>query len=436
MSVSRPIHVDDKQLRQHRHMQVNSFSDTETLVQAIAARPGFAGTNPLCHLALLARRKTVHFTDIEEAIATDKLLVRAGAFRAALFVLSARDYPTYFQALKPVLKDAGMAYLHQHNMSHRTLENCANVLEKQSWDGHCLQAQEILRMLYPKASQRPQGDLAGLILRKLCDMGVLLRTSTKGPQSNQFAYGLMNEWFPKIPTSRARSASAQARMIRLYLKCYGPATEQDIAYWTGLDLKIVKQALQKLQRYLVWFRISNQQQLFAGVSDTLRNPDNKPEDCEDIVFLPPWDPYTLGWQDKKFFLDKKWEPWVYSTPTNSAGVIVEWGKVVGVWQLQRGAGGTAAILQYHVFQNDSEWEKSVLQHAHQHAIVLQKAFNLPAVSVQKHPLPVETLTQRPRGSFLWPLGKQTPQQTSLLERRHRNTFRSNYLQKEPTTNST
>ncbi|MEM7402955.1 MAG: crosslink repair DNA glycosylase YcaQ family protein [Myxococcota bacterium] len=429
MSISACIDINAKQLQQHRHIQVNTFGDTETLIQAIKARPGFAGTNPLCHLALLARRSTVHFTDLEELIANDKLLVRAGAFRAALFVLAAQDYPTYFQALKPVLRDAGMPYLQQHNITRRTLENCAALLEKQSWEGNCLQAHDILTMLYPKSAQRPQGDVGGLMLRKLCDMGVLLRTNTHGPQSNLFAYALMKEWFPKIIASRARPASAQARMIRRYLKCYGPATEQDIVYWTGLDMPTVMQALAKLERELIWFRVDNQQQHLAAVNDTLCTQQQAATDCQEIVFLPPWDPYTLGWHSRDLLLEPQWQPWAYATATNSAGVIVEWGQVIGLWQLEKGAGGTTALLQYHLFSNHSERQQFVLQQAQQHATTLQKAFNLPAVNIEPQPLPTQTLPQRPRGSFLWPLGKQIPQEISLLERRHRNTFRGNYLQR-------
>ena len=210
-SSSQPISITSEQLRMHRHIQLNCFRDTETLVQCLGNRPGFAGTNPLAYLAILARRPQVRFVDLQEALAVDKTLMRAGAFRGGLFLLTSHDYPMYLKALGPVLRHAGMSLLAQHNIHQNTLDGHAERLQQESWNNECLEAPKILAFLYPHPALRPQGDIGGLLLRKLCDMGVLVRIKTKGIQSNQFLYGLMHEWHPDVLSCRTKQQTAQTQ---------------------------------------------------------------------------------------------------------------------------------------------------------------------------------------------------------------------------------
>ena len=72
-----------KTLQRYHHMTLNLFGEHETLVEAIASRPGFFGPNPVAFLSIAARRKSAHFGDLDEALLNDRTLVRATAFRTA-----------------------------------------------------------------------------------------------------------------------------------------------------------------------------------------------------------------------------------------------------------------------------------------------------------------------------------------------------------------
>ena len=94
-----------RQLQRYHHSTLNTFSDGETLVEAIHKRPGIYGPNPIAYLSLLARRPTLTLGDMEEALINDRSLVRATAFRGSLFLLASEDYPLYFRALFDTLRE-------------------------------------------------------------------------------------------------------------------------------------------------------------------------------------------------------------------------------------------------------------------------------------------------------------------------------------------
>ncbi|MEM7496084.1 MAG: winged helix DNA-binding domain-containing protein [Myxococcota bacterium] len=451
MVEKKSVCVDARTVQGNWHARLNSFSDTETLVEAVASRPGFPGANPLCQLSLLARRPSVRFDDIQEAVAADKVLIRAGAFRGALFVLAAEDYPLYFHALRGVLREAGMQPLVQAGILHDTLQSCAAVLRRESWQGACRHDHEVLELLQPMLACRPKGDLAGLTLRKLCDAGVLVRVAAKAATSNQFTYGLMHEWFPALQENPLEEKEARAELLRHYLACHAPATVQDMIWWTGLSAKETKQALEALGKELVPVRVQGDKRSFIALRESLaggrapllQKPSVKSERFEGrgseqekprsgppgaVVFLPPWDPFPLGWENKSLILEKKWQPWVYASAANAASVIVHRGRIVGVWQLQ---GGSRAALELHVFATTAKGDKAaVLAQAPKFAKQVAGVFGLSDVGIAERPLP-QPLRERAAGSFLWPLGRSTPQQVSFIDRRRGNAFRKTYLSGPP-----
>src|SRR5689334_2657470 len=93
-----------KVIQRYHHATINSFGEHETLVDAVANRPGFFGPNPVAYLSVMVRRPFVHLGDLEEALLNDRTLVRATSFRTSLFLLCSADYPLYFRALYPLLK--------------------------------------------------------------------------------------------------------------------------------------------------------------------------------------------------------------------------------------------------------------------------------------------------------------------------------------------
>ncbi|MCC7108022.1 MAG: winged helix DNA-binding domain-containing protein, partial [Deltaproteobacteria bacterium] len=185
-----------RQLQRYHHSTLNTFSDGETLVEAIHKRPGIYGPNPIAYLSLLARRPTLTLGDMEEALINDRSLVRATAFRGSLFLLASEDYPLYFRALFDTLSSTGMSRLRSEGFDEEALKRFGEKLKGASFAMQKSDA-DIIAILFPGKERRPGVDVERTILRKLCDLGVLVRTTTKGWKGNQFNYALAEQWLPE-----------------------------------------------------------------------------------------------------------------------------------------------------------------------------------------------------------------------------------------------
>jgi len=418
-----------KTLQRYHHTTLNWFGEHETLVEAIGNRPGFFGPNPVAFLSIAARRKSAHLGDLDEALLNDRSLVRATAFRTSLLLMSSADYPIYFRALLPLLKSVGMDKLSSFDISEAHLSRYARVLEEMNFELPQTHDQ-LMTILFPNASKRPCQDAERLVVRKLCDLGVLIRAATKGWKGNDFTYALTKNWLTEIQLGAENPEAARTETIRRYLRAYGPATPEDIGWWTGLPLIQVQRSILHLRREAVRIPVEGYKDDLIGLRETvdlMRSPTPTPDT---IQFLPPWDPYTFGWVQRRRVIDKEWMPWVFDVVGNSAATIVESGKVIGVWQFRDSA---VNILELHVFAPYISKRKEIFRRAEEFAVLLAELSAAATVNIMERPIG-NSLLERPMGSFLWPLGKDLPFKVSdprvlesPMERRTSNTFRGSYL---------
>lgn len=418
-----------KTIQRYHHSVLNCFGEHETLVEAIANRPGFFGPNPVAFLSIAARRKSAHHGDLDEAILNDRTLVRVTAFRTSLFLISTVDYPIYFRALMPLLKNIGLERLASFEISETHIMRYAKIFNEANFEMQ--QSHEsLMKFIYTGSTKRFCMEAERLIVRKLCDMGILIRTATKGWKGNEFSYALTKNWLPEINLNFENPESARTETIRRYLRSYGPATFEDIAWWTGLPLLQVQRSVLHLRREAVRIPVEGYREDLVGLREAVDAIRESREDSEVIQFLPPWDPYTFGWLLRRRIIEKELMPWVFDAVGNSAATIVESGKVIGLWQFRDSA---ANILEIHIFSPYLSKRKDVFRKAEEFAELLGELSHSGSINIIERPLQ-QSLLERSLGSFLWPLGKDLPFKVqdprmldSPMERRTSNTFRGSYL---------
>lgn len=416
-------------LQRYHHVTLNTFGDHETLIEAVSNRPGIVGPNPVAYLSLVARRAGLTTGDFEEALLNDRTLVRATAFRGSLFLLSTQDYPIYFRALMGLLRNIGIERLASYGIRESQFAHFAKALEEANFDlpkSH----EQIVQILFKNPNKVPPEDATRLLVRKLCDLGVLIRTHTKGWKGNEFSYALMSKWLEDVDLSTDNPESARTETIRRYLRCYGPASYEDIAWWTGLPLVQVQRSVSHLRRDAVRVPVEGYKDDLVGLRETIDSL-RKPRDVEgDIRFLPPWDAYPCGWLQRRRLVDKEWMPWVFDAVGNAPGLIVDAGRAIGVWQFRD---SQVNILEFHVFSTYQHRRIETIRKAESYADTLCKLSSSSSVNLIERPLG-PNLLERPLGSFLWPLGRELPFKVaderlfeSPMERRSSNTFRNSYL---------
>lgn len=415
-------------LQKHHHTWLNNFGDQETLVDAVSNRPGFFGPNPVAFLSLVARRPSLLLGDLEEALTNDRTLLRASAFRGSLFLINTQDFPIYFRTFHNFLFQRGLQRLQDEKITKSHLFHFADLLEEAD-PVLPLSVAQLMDIMFPGRTKRPEPELVHRIVQKLCDMGVLIRTSAKGWKGNDFSYALFKKWVPDISLKPDNPETARTETIRKYLRAYGPASMEDIAWWTGLPIVQCQRSVAHLRREAVRFHVETYRDDMIGLKETVDVLKKRMVVEEEIQLLPPWDPYTLGWRCRKRLADKEIMPFVYDSFGNAASVIVDMGRIIGLWQFRD---NEINMLEYHIFQRYNDRKKVALQKIDDWSRAIARLTGASTVNVIERKIP-EPLAQRPSGSFLWPLGKtlDTPTakipEISPMDRRTSNTFRKPYL---------
>lgn len=415
-----------KNLQRYYHSHLNTFSDQETLIEAIGSRPGFFGPNPVAFLSLYARRPSLLMDDLDEAVCNDRTLIRASAFRGSLFLLNAQDYPIYFRTFHNLLFQRGLQKLASEKITKNHLLYFADAINEAN-PQMTLSGDQIINIIFPNKMKRPSNDICNRILQKLCDMAILVRASAKGWKGNDFSYALIKNWLPEISLKPDNPETARTDTIRRYLNAYGPASLEDISWWTGLPITQCQRSIAHLKREVIRFNIETYRNDMIALKDTVDNIKKRNTLEEEIQLLPPWDPYTLAWYCRRRIADKDLLPFIYDLHGNAASVIIDSGKVIGIWQFRD---SDINRVEYHVFERYKERIKLVEQKIDLWMRDIIKLTKATSFNVMVRPLP-DPLLNRPNGSFLWPLGKvispNAEEEISPMERRTSNTFRQKYL---------
>jgi hypothetical protein len=165
------------------------------------------------------------------------------------------------------------------------------------------------------------------VLFLLAADGHIVRARPRGSwTSSQWCWVPADSWLagplPRLEPERARS-----ELARRWLASYGPATLDDLRWWTGWTLTQTRAALESIGAVEVdldgWSGIA--------LSDDLE-PTAAPEPW--VAFLPALDPTVMGWKERSWYLGDH-APALFDTSGN-AGPTVWWdGRIVGGWAARK-----------------------------------------------------------------------------------------------------
>ncbi|MGW5848798.1 winged helix DNA-binding domain-containing protein [Streptomyces sp. NPDC055254] len=151
--------------------------------------------------------------------------------------------------------------------------------------------------------------LSSRILRVLAAEGRIRRGRPNGGfNSNQFRWALS----PLAEAAEAwETGEAKTELARRYLASFGPATVDDLKWWTGWTLTDTRKAIAATGAELV--------DLDEGTGYLL------PDDLDPVAAPEPWvallpglDPTAMGWRHRDFHLDQSHVPDLYDRNGNIA----------------------------------------------------------------------------------------------------------------------
>jgi Winged helix DNA-binding domain len=119
-------------------------------------------------------------------------------------------------------------------------------------------------------------------------------------------------------------------LVRKYIEHYGPATREDIAYWSFLRKDEVDPALESLSKDLTKEKLSSSDEYFSfdGDSDKVVEPPR-------AVILPEFDSLLLGYKDKSRFLSKNGVKKVFGNFAAVNRTVLLDGFVAATWKRKK-----------------------------------------------------------------------------------------------------
>lgn len=264
-------------------------------------------------LAIRSRSTGLTAADVDRALTEERSAVVAWLQRGTLHLVTAADY----WWLRPLFA------ARQQNANARRLEQEA-VSPRQADRGTEVVVDALAEGPQTRAQLRARLDDAGVPTAGQAIVQVLVAASIRHPIvrgpviDGELAFVDAERWLE--PAAPLDSDEALARLATRYLRGHRPATDRDLAAWTGLPLRDVRRGLE------------------VAAIDPRTGVDDAPQPLPSPRLLGPFDPVLHGWSSREWVVGPHKD--VVTTNGLFRPTALVDGRVVATWGL---AGGELTI---------------------------------------------------------------------------------------------
>ncbi|WOC12782.1 winged helix DNA-binding domain-containing protein [Gordonia sp. MP11Mi] len=336
------LFVDDTQRRSRlQRRQLLADDSTRDVVDVADAVVGLhATTASTVHLSVWARSPQTRPETVDSALYDDRTVVKQLAMRRTLFVMS-----------RPVLADAVGAVGSRVAASERTnmlrdLRRDDGPAEPEQWiadarsavlallDGAELTAAQVRKALpdYDLSILRDVGKKYGgpspmlpRLLNHMAAAGDVVRGTNRAEWfASRPGWTAMTSWLGE-PLAEVTPVDGHRDLIARWLRAFGPGTETDLVWWLGSTKSAVRAALAALDVVEVDLESGDVGYLLADDVDPVERVGPR------ALLLPGLDPTTMGFKQRRFYLDDAHVPHLFDANGNG-GQTAWWdGRIVGGW---------------------------------------------------------------------------------------------------------
>ncbi|MGF0313108.1 winged helix DNA-binding domain-containing protein [Rhodococcus sp. IEGM1428] len=328
---------------QRRHRLVaQHFSRASTADDVVSSLLALHATDPATvYLSVLARARSLGLSDVRDAMYERRSLVRLMAMRRTMFVVAHDDVPMIHAGASLGVARTMRARLVKQVSTLPTEPVIDNV---ESWlaateeeTGAALHSMGTatgaeLSAVVPglKTALLPTTDkvydvrryVTSEVLVMMAAEGKLVRVEPRGAwTSRRHAWAPIGHWWPDgIPD--LDETEARAELARRWLEAFGPATLDDLQWWTGWNKTQTRGAASRLDTVAVELTEGDGIMLTGTTFD-------KPAGTS-VILLPALDPTPMGWKHRAWYLGEHKAP-LFDTFGNIGPTIWSGGRIVGGW---------------------------------------------------------------------------------------------------------
>ena len=313
--------------------------DIVQIVSDVGGLHATSSTTP--YLSLYARCSKFKKGTLDRELYESRSLGRIRCVRKTIYIHTKDMIPVVWRATANKVTKASKRYMEFQGVTDEIYKDVSKEILMMLSDQE-MTASEI------KQAVNTEADISS-ILYYLCDQGLLLRGKpAKGWKDRNYKYCLFSKCFPDVNLERLSESEAITSLVGQYYTSFGPATENDVVWWTGLSKTEVRYALTNLQEKLLEVPIQGGQTSFIILkSDETLIRDMEPPDKPTINLLPTLDPYLMGYKERERYLAEEDSDLVFDRSGNVTSVILVDGKVVGVWDFES---GEESFVKLHFFR--------------------------------------------------------------------------------------
>ena len=253
--------------------------------------------------------------------------------RMTIHLIPTDDAGWWLPLFEPAMERWSRRRLEQLGMPTKDVERALRVIAKELDDGPITRTEARERVKEAGIELRSQADpLRSQTGQHIVGLAVLSGLAVLGPDRGAQSMLIRREdWLGKLP--RFDREKALAELARRYIGAFGPATDRDFAYWSGLPVRDVRAGLGAIAHELDEGRVGEETML------VLRGAVPRLPAEGQVRMLGNFDTYLLGWKDRAFAVSNE-----HAAHVKEGGggwirpVIVRDGVVVGGWRSSRKEG--------------------------------------------------------------------------------------------------
>lgn len=312
-----------------RKQHLTDESRSEDIAQTVRDIGGLHATSPTTpYLSLFSRTRDFSREKLDEELYVKRSLGKIRCMRKTVFILPKEMISAAFAATRRLVEPASEQYSKFLGISQEQYEETSRKILK-ILVGRGMTTKEIKRALETTLNVSP-------IVNLMCDKGLLIRGKPQGGwKSNVHTYYLFHEYFPDVDLNAVDETYARKLLVKLYLASFGPATENDAAWWTGFPKGQIRQIIRDLQD-----EVSHVEILETKADHILLSSDMKslmslrPPKKHVINILPTLDPFLMGYKDRDRYLNQDHYNFIFDRSGNATSTILLDGRVIGVWDFE------------------------------------------------------------------------------------------------------
>ncbi len=263
------------------------------------------------------RMKKAVEADVERAIA-ERQIVRSYPMRGTLHFTPPEDLRWMLKLMTPRIIAKSARLYRDASLNTAVFRKSAAIFERALQGENQLTREEMYEVLEDNKIQTK--NYRGLhILGHLSQEGLLCFGPRKGKQQT---FVLLDEWIPE--SNNLTREESLAKLTLNYFTGHGPATLQDLVWWSGLTVADIKVGIDMVKSQLSEEKIDDVTYYFSDASV---------KKTSKALLLPVYGEYTVAYKERDLLLDEKAAKSLKQINnlvfTNT--VVIK-GAVVGVWR--------------------------------------------------------------------------------------------------------